>query len=123
MLSADEDETALLIKKAKTDSDRRITYDPANRPEVSNLLMLASLTTGRKPEEIAEEIGDAGSGQLKRLLTESLNEYLRPLRTRRKELEQNLDYVRGVLRSGIAAAREEAIKTLEEVREVMNMKI
>ena len=81
MLSADEDETALLIKKAKTDSDRRITYDPANRPEVSNLLMLASLTTGRKPEEIAEEIGDAGSGQLKRLLTESLNEYLRPLRT------------------------------------------
>jgi len=123
MLSADEDETAQLIKKAKTDCERRITYDPANRPEVSNLLMLASLTTGKKPEEIAEEIGDGGSGQLKRILTESLNEYLRPLRARRKELEQNLDFVREVLRSGIAAAREEAIKTLEEVREVMNMKI
>mgnify|MGYP001281002414 CR=1 FL=1 len=123
MLSASEDETAQLIKKAKTDSDRRITYDPVNRPEVSNLLMLTSLCTGKKPEEIAEEIGDGGSGQLKKVLTESLNEYLRPLRTRRKELEQNLDYVRGVLRKGIAAARDEAIKTLDEVREVMNMRI
>ncbi len=123
MLSASEDETAQLIKKAKTDPDRRITYDPVNRPEVSNLLLIASLATGKKPEEIAEEIGDGGSGQLKKILTESLNEYLRPLRARRKQLEQNLDYVRGVLRSGIAAAREEAIRTLEEVREVMNMKI
>ena len=94
MLSADEDETARLIKKAKTDSDRHITYDPDNRPEVSNLLMLAALSTGRRPEEIAEEIGDGGGGRLKQVVTESLNEYLRPLRQRRKELEKNLDYVR-----------------------------
>lgn len=123
MLSADEDETARLIKKAKTDSERHITYDPEHRPEVSNLLLLISLASGRKPEQIAEEIGDGGSGQLKKLLTDSLNEYLRPLRTKRKELEQNIDYVRDVLRGGVAAAREEAIKTLEEVRTVMNMTI
>ncbi|MGI6148523.1 MAG: tryptophan--tRNA ligase [Firmicutes bacterium] len=123
MLSADEDETARLIKKAKTDSDRHITYDPDNRPEVSNLLMLAALSTGRRPEEIAEEIGDGGGGRLKQVVTESLNEYLRPLRQRRKELEKNLDYVRDVLRQGTAAAREEAIQTLNEVREVMNMTI
>ncbi|HAZ21307.1 MAG TPA: tryptophan--tRNA ligase, partial [Firmicutes bacterium] len=108
MLSTDEDETAQLIKKAKTDSERTITYDPDNRPEVANLLLLISLATGRKPEEIAAEIGDAGSGLLKKVLTESLNEYLRPLRARRKELEQNMDYVRDVLRSGVAAARAEA---------------
>lgn len=121
MLSADEDETARLIKRAKTDSERIITYDPENRPEVSNLLLLTALTTGRSPEEIAAEIGDGGAGQLKRMLTESLNEYLRPLRARRRELEKNPDYIRQVLREGIRAAREEAIKTLEEVREVMNM--
>ncbi|HAW71114.1 MAG TPA: tryptophan--tRNA ligase, partial [Firmicutes bacterium] len=43
MLSTDEDETAQLIKKAKTDSERTITYDPDNRPEVANLLLLISL--------------------------------------------------------------------------------
>jgi len=87
------------------------------------LLMLAALSTGRRPEEIAEEIGDGGGGRLKQVVTESLNEYLRPLRQRRKELEKNLDYVRDVLRQGTAAAREEAIQTLNEVREVMNMTI
>ncbi len=55
------------------------------------------------------------------MLTESLNEYLRPHRTKRKELEQQPDYIRRVLKDGIAAARAEAIATLEEVREVMNM--
>ena len=63
MLSATEDETASLIKKAKTDSQRIITYDPDKRPEVSNLLMIISLTTGESPELIAERIGDGGSGQ------------------------------------------------------------
>ena len=121
MLSADEDETARLIKKANTDSERVITYDPENRPEVANLLLLTSLTTGRSPEEIAEEIGDGGAGKLKKMLTESLNEYLRPLRARRKELEADPGYIRQVLQDGIKVAREEAIKTLEEVREVMNM--
>ncbi len=121
MLGADEDETAQLIRRAKTDSERFITYDPENRPEVANLLLLTSLTTGVAPEKIAAEIGDGGAGQLKRMLTESLNEYLRPHRTKRKELEQQPDYIRRVLKDGIAAARAEAIATLEEVREVMNM--
>lgn len=123
MLGADEDETAQLIKKAKTDSDRNITYDPKNRPEVSNLLLLISLTTGKKPEEIAEEIKDGGSGLLKKVLTESINEYLRPLRIRRKEIEGDMDYIREVLSSGVSAAREEAVKTLQEVREAMNMNL
>jgi tryptophanyl-tRNA synthetase len=123
MLSANEDETARLIKKAKTDSQRHITYDPLNRPEVSNLLLLISLSTGRTPEDVAEGIGDGGSGQLKKLLTESLNEYLRPLRARRKELEQNMDFVRDTLRAGVTAARARAVSTLEEVRAAMNMEI
>lgn len=53
-LSATEDETAALIKKAKTDADRNITYDPVNRPEVANILMLISLCTKEAPEAIAQ---------------------------------------------------------------------
>jgi tryptophanyl-tRNA synthetase len=123
MLSASEDETANLIKKAKTDSIRHITYDPVARPEVSNLLLLISLATGEEPKVIAERIGDGGAGQLKKLLTESLNEYLRPIRQRRKELESDMDYIRNVLRNGIRKAREVAELTLDEVRKAMNMEI
>lgn len=123
MLSASEDETVALIKKAKTDSIRTITYDPENRPEVSNLLLLISLATGEAPEAIAERIGEGGSGQLKKLLTETLNEYLRPIRVRRKEIENDMEIVRTTLRNGIAKARQAAETTLAEVRRVMNMDI
>ncbi len=123
MLSASEDETAALIKKAKTDPERHITYDPENRPEVANLLMLISLCTGEEPQAIAEHIGDGGGGMLKRLLTEALNEELRPLRERRKQLEAQPDYIRQVLLDGATRARAIAAQTLDEVRTAMNMRI
>ena len=123
MLSATEDETAALIKKAKTDQDRNITYDPVKRPEVSNLLILISLCTGEEPTAIAARIGDGGGGMLKATLTEALNEKLRPLREERKRLEADPEYIRKVLLEGAERAREIGVKTLEEVRERMNMLI
>jgi len=123
MLAASEDETASLIKKAKTDAERRITFDPASRPEVSNLLLLTSLCTGESPEAIADKIGDGGGGKLKATLTESLNEYLRPLRAKRRELEANPDHIRSVLQAGIQRARQAGVETLDEVRHVMNMDV
>ena len=122
-LSATEDETAALIKKAKTDADRNITYDPVNRPEVANILMLISLCTKEAPEAIAQRIGDGGGGMLKKMLTEALNEELRPLRQKRAELEKNPDYIRQVLLDSSERARAIAVKTLSEVREAMNMVI
>ncbi|RIK14832.1 MAG: tryptophan--tRNA ligase [Acidobacteria bacterium] len=115
------DETAKAIKKAVTDSDRHITYDPAGRPEVSNLVLLASLTTGRDPHAIAEEIGDGGSGGLKRLVTEAVNEHLAPFRARRAELEKDPAHLRDVLAEGNARADAIAEATLAEVREAMQM--
>ncbi|XXY54357.1 tryptophan--tRNA ligase [Sorangium sp. So ce269] len=123
MLSATEDETVALIRTAKTDATRSITYSPEERPEVSNLLFILSLVTGQAPAELAAEIGDRGAKALKDRLSEALNEYLRPIRSRRKELERDRDFVRQVLRAGIAQARAEGEKTLAEVRAVMHMDI
>lgn len=123
MLSATEDETAKLIKKAKTDGERLITYDPVNRPEVANLLSLISLCTQEAPEDVAARIGEGGGGMLKNELTVALNEELRPLRLKRAQLEKDPAYIRSVLLDGVKKAREIAEQTLSEVREVMNMVI
>ena len=120
-LSATAEETAKLIKKSQTDSERMITFDPDNRPGVSALLTTAGLVTGREPEDIAAEIGNEGSGALKRYVTESVNEYLAPIRSRREELAAKPDYVREVLAAGNAKANEVAEATLAEVREAMGM--
>ncbi len=115
------DETAKLLKRAVTDSDRHITFDPANRPEVSNLLTIAGLATGRDPRVIAEEIGDGGGGGLKKYLTEVLNEMLAPIRARRLELEADPGYLADVLTAGNARANAIADATLAEVRTAMGM--
>ena len=123
MLGASEDETAATIKKAKTDSQRYITYEPESRPEVANLLDLAALCSGESPAKIAEEIGDGGAAALKKRLTEAVNEMLRPMRERRKLLEGDLEHIRSVLFSGVDKARAVAAATLAEVRRAMNMEI
>ncbi|GGK56132.1 MULTISPECIES: tryptophan--tRNA ligase [Flavobacteriaceae] len=123
LIKSTSDETVKLIKSAKTDSNRYVTYDPENRPEVSNLLMLASLCSDKNPTDIANEIGDQGSGKLKQVTAEAINTYFEPIRKKRKELEQNKDFVKDALLKGISKARETAIETLSEVTEAMNMKI
>jgi tryptophanyl-tRNA synthetase len=120
-LAATEDETAALIKKAKTDANKHITYDPVHRPEVANLLTLISLVTGEEPAAIAESIGAGGGVKLKKMLTESLNEYLRPIRLRRRQFEENIDYIQHVLDAGVRQARQVGEQTLGEVRQVMHM--
>ncbi|MEU8396265.1 tryptophan--tRNA ligase [Nonomuraea sp. NPDC048892] len=116
-LSATEDETAALIRKAVTDPDRVITYDEERRPGVAGLLTLAGLCLGRSPAELAEEIGDGGAATLKRVTTEAVNEFLRPIRKRRAEL--GAGDVRLILAEGNERARERAVRTLEEVRVAM----
>ena len=63
LLQATADETARLLKGAKTDSDRHITYEPEQRPEVANLLRLVSLCTRRAPEAIAERSAMAAAAR------------------------------------------------------------
>jgi tryptophanyl-tRNA synthetase len=120
-LSMTAEETAKLIRKSRTDSERTITFDPEGRPGVSALLTTAGICTGRDPEEIAAEIGDAGAGALKRYVTDAVNDYFAPMRERRRELEGDLDYIREVLHDGNRRANEIANITLDEVREAMGM--
>lgn len=121
-LGMDADMTAAALKKAVTDSDRRITYDPVRRPEVSNLVLLTALAAGRDPHEVADEIGDGGSGALKRMATESVNSHFAPIRAKRAELAADPAYLRQVLRLGNERARSVAVTTLDQVRDAMQMR-
>tara|TARA_B100001094_G_scaffold147842_1_gene143223 strand:+ start:179 stop:1252 length:1074 start_codon:yes stop_codon:yes gene_type:complete len=117
-----EKETEKAIKKATTDSERLITYEPERRPEIANLLKILSLCSDKSSEAWANEIGNGGSGTLKAALIETVNNYLRPIRERRAAYEKDPDIVDKVLRAGNEKARREAEKTLDEVRSAMNMK-
>ncbi|MBC9712632.1 tryptophan--tRNA ligase [Streptomyces sp. TRM66268-LWL] len=118
-LSATADETAKLIKGAKTDAERHITYDPENRPEVSSLVLLAALCEGGDPRSVADEIGDGGAAALKRRVTESVNTFMTPLRARRADYAADRTYLRKILHTGNERATAVADATLTEVRQAM----
>ncbi len=65
--------------------------------------------------------GGLGDVMIKNFLAEVLNDTLEPMRVRRKELEADLPYVYEVLRKGSEVAREEAAKTLAEVKRSMRI--
>lgn len=121
MLRMSEAETAKAVRKARTDADREIAFDPEGRPEVANLLTITALATGRAPEDVAAEIGDRGAGTLKVMCAEALNAHLAPIRARRAELEQDPGELFAILRRGNQRANEVADATLAHVREVMGM--
>ena len=116
------DETARLVRGAKTDSGRGVSYDPERRPEVSSLVLLAALCLGRSPADVVADLGTGGAAALKDTVTMAVNEMLAPVRARRAEYARDLGYVRRVLRDGNGRAEAIAAATLDVVRAAMGMR-
>ena len=119
-LAASPKQTAALLRAAKTDSERYITYEPQRRPEVANLVLITALCEDLDPHLIAEQIGDRGANELKRRATDAINERLRPIRERRAALINDRAYLRAVVRDGSMAARGIAQSTLAQVAAAMH---
>jgi tryptophanyl-tRNA synthetase len=119
-LGASPDQTARLVRSAVTDSEREITYEPERRPEVASLLLMAALCSDRTPQDVATEVG-SGAARLKAVVAEAVNEHLRPIRERRRELAQHPEVVEHALAVGVEAARPRAAATLARVHEAMRL--
>ena len=121
-LAASADETARLIRGAKTDAERHDQLRPGRRPEVSNLVLLPRCASARTRGTWPPSIGAGGAAALKAAVTEAVNERLAPVRARRAEYARDLGYVRQVLREGNERAEAIAAATLDEVRAAMRMR-
>jgi tryptophanyl-tRNA synthetase len=119
-LSDEKDAIIKKIKKAKTDSEVGITYDKA-RPEIYNLLNIFAGATGKKPEELAIEYQNSGNGKFKEDLGAALVAKLEPIQNEMKKLQQDLGFVKKVLKEGEEKAREIAKKNLQEIKEIVGL--
>ena len=118
-LTATADEIADLIRGARTDSVREITFDPERRPDVARLLELGALVTGTDPVEIAAGIGGAGAAGVKTFVTEAVDAFVAPMRRRRGQFTRG--DAAAILARGNRRAVAQAGATLEEVHRAMGM--
>lgn len=113
-----DDDQALIkkIKSAVTDTDRDIRFDPENKPGVSNLLTIYSLTTGTTITQAEQEFANAaGYGDLKTAVAQSVVDTFAPIRERTNELLADPAELDRILARGAERAREIASVTLARV--------
>ncbi len=103
------------FKKAVTDSEACVRYDPAAKPGVSNLMQIYSVTTGKSFEEIEAEFASRGYGDFKTAVGESVVETLRPIQEETARILGDKAYLQGVYRAGAEKAAKVAYKTLNKV--------
>jgi tryptophanyl-tRNA synthetase len=107
------------VRRAVTDTDGEMRYDPEHKPGLANLLSLLAAATGRTPTEVAT--GYARYGDLKADLAEALVEMLRPVRERRAEVAADPAGVRAVLAEGAARAHEVAAATYRRAADAVGL--
>ncbi|WP_018753801.1 tryptophan--tRNA ligase [Paenibacillus sanguinis] len=112
------DEIRKKISRATTDSGREVKFDPANKPEVSNLITIYSQCAGLSIAEVEQRYEGQMYGPFKKDLAEVVVSVLDPLQQRYRDIRESGE-LRSILRQGAERASEVADKTLKEVQRLM----
>ncbi|MFA7229690.1 MAG: tryptophan--tRNA ligase [Victivallaceae bacterium] len=99
--------------------------EDAKDPDTCNVVALYKLFADElqlKAMQDKYRAGNYGYGHAKQELFEIMWEYFSPMRKRREELENNMDYVLEVLHKGGLQARAEADKTMTKVRKAIGLR-
>jgi tryptophanyl-tRNA synthetase len=110
LLTEDLASVAKKFKRAVTDSDGEVRYDPVAKPGVSNLLSILGACTGRDPDAVAQAYSQYGP--LKADTAEAVVEVLRPIQDRVQELRADPGGTATLLRTGADKARAVAADVL-----------
>ncbi|WP_027370792.1 tryptophan--tRNA ligase [Desulfovermiculus halophilus] len=122
-LGEDLQEVRKKIMSMLTDTARQRLKDPGD-PDNCNLFPYLSLVA---PDENLDQIREGctqatrGCMECKKLLAAKMEEFLTPIQAKRNELKANPDLVRSILDQGTAKAREEAQRSMHEIRDKMGM--
>ena len=109
------DEENVMLKKFKravTDSETEVRFDPVNKPGISNLMQIYACATGKDYAAIEQEFAGQGYGSFKKAVGEATVEMCRPIREETNRLLKDKAYLESVYRAGAEKAGYIANKTL-----------
>lgn len=114
-MADDRDTIIRKFKRAVTDSDNAIRYDPENKPGVSNLLTIYHAFTGKSIADAVKEFEGKGYGDFKLAVGETVADALVPIQAEKARLLQDRAYLNGIMARGAQEAARIARRTLSKV--------
>jgi tryptophanyl-tRNA synthetase len=115
----DPDTIIRKFKRAVTDSDGEVRYDPAAKPGVSNLLEILAGLRDDKPANVAGSYSQYGP--LKSDAADAVIEALRPVRERATDLLADRGELTSLLHKGAEKARTVAAATLQRAYDAVGL--
>ena len=111
----DKDTIRRKIKRAVTDSEAEIRFDPVNKPGVSNLLTILSALKNETVEEVEKSHAGLNYGALKEAVAETVVTEFAPIQSRYQEIMADKTYLPNILKENAGRAQYLAQKTLRKV--------
>ena len=111
----DPDTILRKFKRAVTDSEALVRFDPENKPGVSNLMAIYSTITGKTMEEIEAEFAGKGYGDFNPAVAEAVIAELKPIQERYNQLIADKAYLEQCYKDNAPKAERIARKTLQKV--------
>jgi tryptophanyl-tRNA synthetase len=107
------------VKRAVTDADGEVRFDPGTKPGVSNLLSILGAATGRDPVALADDY--ELYGPLKADTADAVVALLEPIQARYAELMDDRDAITAILHTGADKARAVASATMARVSDAVGL--
>ena len=104
------------MRRAVTDCDNTVVFDPENKPGIANLMSIMSALTGKTMDEITVEYDGQGYGKFKDAVADSVIATLEPIQKRYDEISADKAYLQEVLTSGAERAEAIAYRTMLKIR-------
>ena len=107
--------SAKKIRSAVTDTGREVTFDPVDKPGVSNLLTIYSALSGRTVDDLVTAYEGKGYGDLKKDLGAVVADFVTPVQARTRGYLDDPAQLDKLLGIGAEKARSVASVTLRSV--------
>ena len=109
------------IKRAVTDSEGCVRFDPENKPGVSNLMSILSALTGTHLDGIAADFDGKGYGAFKDAVAEAVVAALEPIQAEYDRIIGDKEYLQSVMTDGAERAGALAHKTMLKMRKKLGL--
>ncbi len=104
------------LRRAVTDSEASVKFEPETRPGVANLMSIMGALTGMSMEDIQNEYDGGGYGRFKDAVADCVIEALSPIQSEYARISADKAYLERVLTDGGERARAIAHRTMLKVR-------